>query len=937
MSSSMRLNLIMGMVDKITGPIQKVTSETDRMGRQVTNTQAQLSKLGNTSKDIANYRGLEERSAKTAAALAQAQAKAAALGREMSNTGAPTRKLTTDFERARAEVKRLQDQQQTTRVALQQTSARLKEAGASTTRLDEATRRVTAQTRAYAAQLEREKKALAEVAEREKQLAAIRTRNSDMRKSATMDAVGVGAAVFGVKKLVDAYGEVATAQGEIASLGIDTRGIDAITAKAKMFSNQWSGTSAPEFIRASYDVKSAISSLGDEAVGSFTAIAALTAKATKSSTAEMTKLMASGYGIYRRQFDTFGAEVVEGWQNLSQEERDIKFGEYFASGIAATVQMFKTDGSQMSQALSSLGATATSAGISYAEQLAILGQLQTTMSGSEAATKYRAFMGKAAEAGEKLGLSFLDAEDRLKTMPEVLTEIRDKYGDTIDAIEAQELQKAFGTTEAVALIQQLYPEIDSLRGNIDGLNTSLAGGMEGVEKMASSMNAGPSEAFQVLSQRTQNASAAIGKVFAPSMMAAAGALGTVALFVSGLAERFPFLTQVLAYAVVGLIALKMASIAARFSFAFFSDALLLARKTLMWFTVANLRAQAALLVTRIRTMAATVAMVAMSAASRAVAIGAAIMTGAQWALNAAMMANPIGLVVAGILALIAVVALVVKYWEPLGEFFSGVWDGIVAIGARAWDALKSLLSFTPLGLLIKAWEPLTAFFSGIWAGISMVFSAAWNFIKALMNFAFVWAVVKVWEPLLGFFSGLWERIKAVFVAAWGVIKTLLSYTPLGLLIQAWEPLVNFFSGLWDRIKAVFTGATEWLANSVLAPIMSILDKVGGFFSNGAVAITQTINDATASVNTAAMVTTVGAAAGAGEAPVVHPGGVGSVVSPAGRPTNPPAQVNQYGDIVVHGAPGMSEEEVAKQVRAQLEARDRQAATRQRGRLGDDRD
>ncbi|MDN4693181.1 hypothetical protein QYZ44_17725 [Vibrio parahaemolyticus] len=51
------------------------------------------------------------------------------------------------------------------------------------------------------------------------------------------------------------------------------------------------------------------------------------------------------------------------------------------------------------------------------------------------------------------------------------------------------------------------------------------------------------------------------------------------------------------------------------------------------------------------------------------------MTGAQWALNTAMMANPIGLVIAGVMALIAVVALVVKYWEPISGFLPAFGTG----------------------------------------------------------------------------------------------------------------------------------------------------------------------------------------------------------------------------------------------------------------------
>ena len=97
-TNSMRLNLIMGLVDKITGPIQKVTGETTKMGDKIKATQDSLQKLGNTSSDIAHFKALEERSAKTGKALADAQARAQALGQQMSATGAPTRKLPAEFE-----------------------------------------------------------------------------------------------------------------------------------------------------------------------------------------------------------------------------------------------------------------------------------------------------------------------------------------------------------------------------------------------------------------------------------------------------------------------------------------------------------------------------------------------------------------------------------------------------------------------------------------------------------------------------------------------------------------------------------------------------------------------------------------------------------------------------------------------------------------------
>ena len=195
---------------------------------------------------------------------------------------------------------------------------------------------------------------------------------------------------------VEATFETRRALGELASLGVED--LDTLEHAARNFSDQWSGTTKADFISAAYDIKSGISSLSDEGVAKFTALAALTGKATKSSASEMTSLFATGYGIYKGYYD-----------DLS----DIQFGEMFSAGIAESVRAFKTSGSGMAQGIQSLGASATTANVPLEEQLAILGMLQATMGGAEAGTKYKAFLRSAAKGGEALGLSFLDANNQL--------------------------------------------------------------------------------------------------------------------------------------------------------------------------------------------------------------------------------------------------------------------------------------------------------------------------------------------------------------------------------------------------------------------------------------------------------------------------------------------------------------------------------------------
>jgi hypothetical protein len=368
----------------------------------------------------------------------------------------------------------------------------------------------------------------------------VKNTSADMLKLSTA-ALAVGEGVTG--KLSNFFGDsqdLRAAQGELKTLGLMGDGLKSVTSSAMDFSNQFAGTTAPEFIRASYDIKSGISSLSDVAVGKFTSISAMTALATLSTTSEMTNLFATGFGIYRKQFDEFGLQTIQGWNALSDEEKDIKFGQYFSAGISSAVQVFKTKGSQMSAALSNLGANATSAGISFAEQLSILGQLQKTMTGSEAATKYRAFLNTAYSAGDKLGLTFTNANNELLSMPEILTMLKDKYGNTIDAMESNELKNAFGTDEAVSLIKQLYPETDTLTKNINKMNLSLQEGTKKTRDMANAANEGKEQ--EVYEQRINNLTAAIGSGFAPVMLTTMDIMGSAAVVLSDFMNEHETLT-----------------------------------------------------------------------------------------------------------------------------------------------------------------------------------------------------------------------------------------------------------------------------------------------------------------------------------------------------------------------------------------------------------
>lgn len=280
---------------------------------------------------------------------------------------------------------------------------------------------------------------------------------------------GVIGAIYALNQAMAPARDQMAALGEVKSLGVAQESLDELNRKSLDFSARY-GESAQAFVRSAYDIQSAIAGLTGEQLSAFTNASNVLAKATKADAATVTNYVGTMYGIFKSQADAMGkAEWVE---NLTGQ-------------TALAVQMFKTTGQQMSDAFTAVGANATSAGIGLSEQVAILGTLQATMGGSEAGTKYKAFLSGVGAAQDKLGLSFTDSQGRILPLLQILDKLKGKFGETLDVAESDALKKAFGSDEAVGLIKLLMNDTDSLANSMDQLGKVK--GMEQAELMAQAM------------------------------------------------------------------------------------------------------------------------------------------------------------------------------------------------------------------------------------------------------------------------------------------------------------------------------------------------------------------------------------------------------------------------------------------------------------------
>jgi len=492
------------------------------------------------------------------------------------------------------------------------------------------------------------------------------------------EALALAGTVFALKKTYDSAANVLKAQGDIATLAISEVGIKRITKSAHEMGLMFGQITAPAYIKASYDIKSGISSLSESGVNDFTKMAATTAIATKSSVEEMTKLYALGYGIFRKDFGS-----------------DVDFGKQFSGAIAASVQAFKTDGSDLSQGLANIGSEAKAMGISLAEELAIIGIAKEGLnSASEAGTKYRAFLAGAGKEQKDLNLKFTDGEKKMLPMVDILNLIKHKYGESIDVAEKMELDKAFGSNEATSLIVSLIGKTDSLTSSQINLEKAMSKGLSKAEEMAKAADRG--QGFEKLGNAFSYIGYTIGKTLAPAVETLAWGVGGLAKGIAWLDTTFPVLTPVVfgtAAAFASLYAItktvKLAKLALRFANLSLSKSYVQAIPKVSLFSKAIKFSGIASAVTATKTTL-------LAGGFSGLAKGALPMiTTAFNALRVAILTNPIGLLATGV---VTAGLLIYKYWQPIKHLFSGMFDGFMESMAPVKAALSPFFTLlSPIG------------------------------------------------------------------------------------------------------------------------------------------------------------------------------------------------------------------------------------------------
>lgn len=228
------------------------------------------------------------------------------------------------------------------------------------------------------------------------------------------------------------------------------------------------------------------------------------------------------------------------------------------------------------------------------------------------------------------------------------------------------------------------------------------------------------------------------------------------------------------------------------------------------------------------------------------------------AIGAAFIANPIGIVIAAVAALVAgliwfftqtevgkemwanFTKFLSEAWDNTVKFFQeavqnfvtafqGIWEGIVSFFQPVIDGFTA--AFTVAFDIIRGVvEVFVAVFTIIFVLIGTVVQAVWDGIVAGWNaaVAFLTPVVEAIGSFFGeifknigdFIGTVWDGIKTAFDTMWGLLKVVVKgvkdfFTPI------FKGIGDFVGGIWTGIQTGFQKFVDW--------IKPPLDKIFGFF------------------------------------------------------------------------------------------------------------
>lgn len=208
-----------------------------------------------------------------------------------------------------------------------------------------------------------------------------------------------------------------------------------------------------------------------------------------------------------------------------------------------------------------------------------------------------------------------------------------------------------------------------------------------------------------------------------------------------------------------------------------------------------------------------------------------ISTAAQWALNVAMTANPIGIVIVAIGALVGAFIVLWNKSEGFRNFWINLWEKVKAIVTSAWEGIKAGFEKIKNGIsavkekVSTMWNGVKEKTSELWGGVKNAVSEKLNNIKSAYD--------AHGGGLKGATFAAIEGVKEYYRTGYDAINQLTG-GKLGEVVNAvgekMEVVKSKFSEAFGNVKNTVMTIFENIKNGIVEKITAAVDTVKNVFT-----------------------------------------------------------------------------------------------------------
>lgn len=205
---------------------------------------------------------------------------------------------------------------------------------------------------------------------------------------------------------------------------------------------------------------------------------------------------------------------------------------------------------------------------------------------------------------------------------------------------------------------------------------------------------------------------------------------------------------------------------------------------------------------------------------RASAVGKAY-AAVQWLINAAMSANPIGLIVVAIAALVAGLVLAYQRSETFRDIVNEAFSAIMGVVGPVLDWLKSAV-VAVIDFVRNNWQLMIGIIAGPIGVIVALIITNWGAIKSFLSTvlnAIKSVVSTVWNAIKSAVSSAVNAVKAVVTTVFAAIRA-----AIGMYVDAWRAIITT---AWNVIRNVVSAGV----NAVRSVISTVFGAIRGFIGN----------------------------------------------------------------------------------------------------------